>query len=116
ESNSAAEGSKVAGMQSRLARTIELFAADAPRLAQAQAQAVRAHFSAYRAGRVPGAALVASGRYNVAQVTAILRSGRPPRSDALDEARRTRERASQGVPADEMHDAYRLCLRILGEA
>jgi len=103
-------------MNSRLARVIDVFEADAARLAHAQAQAVRARFSAYRAGRVPEAILVASGRHNVEQVTAILRSGRPPERAALDEARRTRERVSQGVPADEMHDAYRLCLRILGEA
>lgn len=101
-------------MSSRLARVIDVFEADAARLAHAQA--VRAHFSAYRAGRVPEAALVASGRPNVEQVTAILRSGGPPERAALDEARRTRERVRQGVPADEIHDGYRLCLRILGEA
>ena len=38
-----------------------------------------------------------------------------PIEPQLDDARRTRERMMQGVPADELHDAYRMCLRILGE-
>lgn len=103
-------------MGSRLTAAIDAFEADGERLAEAQAQAVLAHFPSYRAGAVPLTALVASGRHNVEQAVAILRCGRAPDRQQLDEGRRIRERASQGVPAAEMHDAYRLCLRIIGDA
>ena len=62
---------------SRLASAIDAFEADAERLAeaQAQAQAVLAHFNSYRQGNVPEAALLDSGRRNVQQVVRILRCG-----------------------------------------
>lgn len=60
---------------SRLASAIDAFEADAERLAEAQAQAVLAHFNSYRQGNVPEAALLDSGRRNVQQVVRILRCG-----------------------------------------
>jgi len=84
-------------------------------LAQMQADAVRTRFGSYGVGLIPEESLIESGHRNIVQVLAALRSGRPPEHDKLDDARRTRERMTQGVPADELHDAYRMCLRILGE-
>lgn len=98
-----------------LERVAEAMDAAADALARRQADAVLAQFRSYRVGLIPDESLVESGRRNVAQVVAALRAGRPPERDELDDVRRTRERASQGVPADDLHDAYRMCLRILGE-
>lgn len=103
-------------MVSRLTRAIDAFAGDAGRLAHAQAEAVAAAFPAYRDGRVPPAALLASALHNVTLIVAVLRHGRAPDRAQLDEAARTRARTGQGIPADQMHDAYRLCLRLLVDA
>lgn len=84
-------------------------------LARMQADAVRTRFGSYRVGMIPEESLIESGHRNVGQVLAALRAGRPPDRAELDDARRARERMMQGVPADELHDAYRMCLRILGE-
>jgi hypothetical protein len=89
--------------------------AAADELAMIQATAVRTQFSSYSVGSISEQSLRESGLRNVRQVVDALRTGRPPDRAALDEARRTRERMIQGVPADELHDAYRMCLRILGE-
>lgn len=103
----------------RLAALLEpaaaAFEADGHRLAVMQADAVRTQFGSYRVGAIPEQSLIESGHRNVAQVLAALRSGRPPERSEIDDARRPRERMAQGVPADELHDAYRMCLRILGE-
>jgi putative transposase len=67
-------------------------------------------------GAVPIQSVIESGHRNVRHIVAALRSGRPPEPGELDESDRTRERTMQGVPTGEMHDAYRLCLRILAGA
>lgn len=98
------------------AATVEALAAEASALAERQADAVLAHFPSYVTAEVPRLSLVASGIRNVHQLIAILRSGVTPGPGELDEARRARERTAQGVPADDLYDAYRMCLRLLGAA
>ena len=102
--------------EARFAHAVAAFEADAGRLAEMQADAVLTRFSDYVTARVPRASLVESGLRNVSQLCAILRSGQPPGAGELDEARRARERTAQGVPADTLYDAYRLVLRLLGDA
>ncbi|MEZ5255559.1 MAG: helix-turn-helix domain-containing protein [Ilumatobacteraceae bacterium] len=103
----------VAGLLATVASVME---ERSDELALAQADAVRARFGSYGLGAVPLESLLESGRRNVALMVAALRAGRPPEPEELDEARRARERTAQGVPANELHDAYRMCLRIVGES
>lgn len=103
-------------VESRYSAALDALAADAFALAEQQAEAVLTRFPSYVAAQVPRPSLVASGLRNVQQLLAILRSGVTPGPGELDEARRARERTAQGVPADDLYDAYRLCLRLLGEA
>ncbi|MGE0486993.1 MAG: PucR family transcriptional regulator [Gammaproteobacteria bacterium] len=100
----------------RFTRAVQAFEADAAALAERQAAAVLERFASYTDAAVPRASLVASGLRNVTQLVAILRSGALPGADELDEARRARERTAQGVPADDLYAAYRMCLRLLTEA
>lgn len=99
-----------------LVSAVDALAAAAHTLAECQADSVLARFPSYVTAAVPRLSLVASGLRNVHQLVSILRSGVPPGSGELDEARRARERTAQGVPADDLYDAYRMCLRLLGEA
>lgn len=103
-----------------LARRLEPVAArleaDAHRLAELQADLVQARFESYAVGAAPRASIVESGHRNVRHLVGALRAGRPPSPGELDEHVRTRERAVQGIPTEEMYDAYRAVLRVLGDA
>lgn len=103
-------------LAARLEPAARALEAAADRLARQQADVVRASFPAYGQANVPLDSLIESGGRNVRLVVGALRAGRPPDRAEIDEAHRTRARTTQGVPADELHDAYRTCLRILGEA
>lgn len=102
-------------LSSKLAPAVRAMEDAADTLARMQADAVRTRFGSYSVGLIPEESLIESGHRNVGQVLTALRTGRPPERAVLDDARRARERMTQGVPADELHDAYRMCLRILGE-
>lgn len=103
-----------------LARRLEPVAArleaSTHQLAELQADLVQARFESYALGAVPRASIVESGRRNVRHLVGALRAGRPPSPDEIDELERTRERAAQGIPTEEMYDAYRAALRALGDA
>lgn len=100
-----------------LARRLEPAAAamtaDCARLAELQVDAVQSGFASYALGAVPVESILESAVRNVRQLVAAMRAGRPPERDSLDEAVRARQRTGQGVPATELYDAYRMCLRIL---
>ncbi|MDY7105455.1 MAG: helix-turn-helix domain-containing protein [Actinomycetota bacterium] len=100
----------------RLAPVAARLEADADDLAARQADLVQARFDSYAVGAAPRASIVESAHRNIRHLLAALRAGRPPSPEELDELGRTRERAVQGIPTDEMHDAYRAALRLLGDA
>src|SRR4051794_34581998 len=102
-----------------LARSLEPAAAammaDCARLAELQVDAVVSGFASYALGAVPVESILDSAVRNVHHVVAAMRAGRPPEHSSLDEAVRARQRTGQGVPATELYDAYRMCLRLLAE-
>ena len=102
-----------------LARSLEPAAAaltaDCARLAELQVDAVVGGFASYAMGAVPVESIFESAVRNVHQMVAAMRAGRPPERAGLDEGVRARQRTGQGVPAAELYDAYRMCLRLLAE-
>jgi hypothetical protein len=102
-----------------LARCLEpaaaAMSADCARLAELQVDAVVSGFASYAMGAVPVESILDSAVRNVHQLVAAMRAGSPPQRDTLDEVVRARQRTGQGVPATELYDAYRMCLRLLAE-
>jgi len=97
------------------ARVADLFEADIEDLALRQALAVETGFPSYGDGVVPRESLLASGRRNVNHIVGVLRTGTAPDPNDLDEVVRVAERTVQGVPAGELHAAYRTCLLLLAD-
>lgn len=104
-----------ASLAEKLSRVADAFEADADDLASRQATAVEERFPSYARGAVPHHSLIASGRRNVGHVVSALRSGESPKHRDLDEIARATERTVQGVPAGELHAAYRACLLLLAD-
>ncbi len=95
-----------------LSDVIAALDAETEELARAAAQAIFAELDGY-AG-VPPEAIQRSMRSNVLRAVSTLRTGRPPTSATRAEAEAiTLERASQGVPVDDIIRAYRLALRVI---
>jgi PucR-like helix-turn-helix protein/diguanylate cyclase with GGDEF domain len=90
----------------------------AEELAGRQAAALRGTCPSYDPSnsKVPDASLIPSALRNVDRVVRTLGDGRPPTSKEVQEAWVARERTEQGLPADEMLDAYRLAHRVLRDA
>ena len=102
-------------LAAKLAKVADAYEADTAVLAARQADLVEAGFPSYAEGVVPRQSLLASGRRNVGYVVAALRSGAPPKHEDLNEIARATERTVQGVPAGELHAAYRSCLLLLAD-
>jgi hypothetical protein len=96
-------------------RVADVFEAGIEDLALQQALAVESGFPSYANGVVPRESLLASGRRNVNYMVEALRMGAAPDPTDLDEVARVAERTVQGVPAGELHSAYRTCLLLLAD-